>query len=115
VDDSLSVRKFVSSVLERNNYSTMLAEDGPDALEELKTNQFDIIITDLEMPKMQGFELIEKIREQEHLKDVPIVILTGKAAKENKQQGLKLGANAYIVKPFKENDLLKTLEKFIQV
>jgi len=115
VDDSLSVRKFVSSVLERNNYSTMLAEDGPDALEELKTSQYDIIITDLEMPKMQGFELIEKIREQEHLKDVPIVILTGKAAKENKQQGLKLGANAYIVKPFKENDLLKTLEKFIQV
>ncbi len=115
VDDSLSVRKFVSSVLERNNYTTILAEDGPDALDELKTSEFDIIITDLEMPKMQGFELIEKIREQDKLKDVPIVILTGKAAKENKEQGLKLGANAYIVKPFKENDLLKTLDKFIQI
>jgi chemosensory pili system protein ChpA (sensor histidine kinase/response regulator) len=115
VDDSISVRKFVSSVLERNNYTTVLTEDGPEALEELKTGEFDVIITDLEMPKMQGFELIEKIREQDKLQDVPIVILTGKAAKENKEQGLKLGASAYIVKPFKENDLLKTLEKFIQV
>jgi len=115
VDDSLSVRKFVSSVLERNNYATALAEDGSEALEELKTSEFDIIITDLEMPKMQGFELIEKIREQKRLKDVPIVILTGKAARENKEKGIQLGANAYIVKPFKENDLLKTLEKFIKI
>jgi CheY-like chemotaxis protein len=115
IDDSLSVRKFVSSVLERNNYTTVLAEDGPEALEELKATEFDIIITDLEMPKMQGFELIEKVRAQDKLKDVPIVILTGKAAKENKEKGLSLGANAYIVKPFKENDLLKTLAEFIQV
>ena len=94
-----------------------IAKDTPDNLKNILKEglQYDIIITDLEMPKMQGFELIEKIRQQENLKDVPIVILTGKAAKENKEKGLKLGANAYIVKPFKENDLLKTLEKFIQV
>jgi chemotaxis protein histidine kinase CheA/CheY-like chemotaxis protein len=115
VDDSLSVRKFVSSVLERNNYETKLANDGTDAVVAIESQDFDIIITDLEMPQMHGFDLIEKIRSQEHFDEIPIVILTGKAAKENKEKGLKLGANAYIIKPFKENDLLKTLEEFIEV
>jgi chemosensory pili system protein ChpA (sensor histidine kinase/response regulator) len=114
IDDSLSVRKFVSSVLERNNYSTVLASNGPEALEKLESEQFDIIITDLEMPKMHGFELIEEIRSQERYDDLPIVILTGRVGREHKEKGMKLGANAYIVKPFKENDLVKTLENFIQ-
>jgi len=113
IDDSLSVRKFVSSVLERNNYSTVLASDGPEALAKLENENFDIIITDLEMPKMHGFELIEEIRKQEIYHDLPIVILTGRVGKEHKEKGMKLGANAYIVKPFKENDLIKTLDKFI--
>jgi chemosensory pili system protein ChpA (sensor histidine kinase/response regulator) len=115
VDDSLSVRKFVSSVLERNNYQTKLANDGTEAVVAVDSQDFDIIITDLEMPQMHGFDLIEKIRSQEQYDEIPIVILTGKAGKESKAKGLKLGANAYIVKPFKENDLLKTLEEFIEV
>jgi CheY-like chemotaxis protein len=113
IDDSLSVRKFVSSVLERNNYATVLASDGPEALSILEKEKFDIIITDLEMPKMHGFELIEKIREQEKYNALPIVILTGRVGKEHKDKGMQLGANSYIVKPFKENDLVKTLENFI--
>ena len=115
VDDSVSVRKFVSSVLEKNRYSTIMAEDGPEALEELDKENFDIIITDLEMPKMQGFDLIKKIREQKKLKEIPIIILTGRAGKKHKEKGEQLGANAYITKPFKENDLLKTLENFIEI
>jgi CheY-like chemotaxis protein len=100
-------------VLERNNYATILASDGPEALSVLEKEKFDIIITDLEMPKMHGFELIEKIREQEKYSALPIVILTGRVGKEHKDKGMQLGANAYIVKPFKENDLVKTLENFI--
>ena len=115
VDDSVSVRKFVSSVLEKNRYSTIMAEDGPEALEELDKENFDIIITDLEMPKMQGFDLIKEIREQKKLKEIPIIILTGRAGKKHKEKGEQLGANAYITKPFKENDLLKTLENFIEI
>jgi len=65
------------------------------------------------MPKMHGYELIEKIRNQKKLKDLPIVILTGRAGKKHKDMGIKLGANAFIVKPFKDNDLLTTLNKFI--
>jgi CheY-like chemotaxis protein len=115
VDDSVSVRKFVSSVLEKNDYATILAEDGPEALEELEKNEFDIIITDLEMPKMQGFDLITEIRKHRKFESIPIVILTGRAGKKHKDKGTELGANAYITKPFKESDLLNTLEEFISI
>ncbi len=115
VDDSLSVRKFVSAVLERNEYTTVLASDGPEALEKIKTTEFDIIITDLEMPKMQGLDLIEEIRRDDKNKDIPIIILTGKSGREHEEKGKEAGANAYIIKPFKEGDLVKTLEKFIIV
>ena len=113
VDDSISVRRFVANTLEKNNYDTVLASDGINALDELKAKSFDIVITDLEMPKMHGYELIEKIRNQKKLKDLPIIILTGRAGKKHKDMGIKLGANAFIVKPFKDNDLLSTLNKFI--
>jgi len=113
VDDSISVRRFVASVLEKNNYQTILASNGVDALDCLEQSSFDIIVTDLEMPKMHGFELIEKIRAQEKYAKLPIVILTGRAGKKHKDMGVELGANAFIVKPFKETDLLKTLKKFI--
>jgi chemosensory pili system protein ChpA (sensor histidine kinase/response regulator) len=115
VDDSVSVRKFVSSVLEKNKYATVLTEDGPEALEKLRKEKFDIIITDLEMPKMHGFDLIEELRSYKKYQSIPIVILTGRAGKKHKDKGKELGANAYITKPFKENDLLKSLEDFIEI
>jgi chemotaxis protein histidine kinase CheA len=115
VDDSVSVRKFVSSVLEKNKYTTVLTEDGPEALETLRKEKFDIIITDLEMPKMHGFDLIQEIRSYKKYQSIPIVILTGRAGKKHKDKGKELGANAYITKPFKENDLLKSLEDFIEI
>ena len=115
VDDSVSVRKFVSSVLEKNKYATALAEDGPEALEKLRKEKFDIIITDLEMPKMHGFDMIEEIRSYKKYQSIPIVILTGRAGKKHKDKGKELGANAYITKPFKENDLLKSLEDFLEI
>jgi len=115
VDDSLSVRKFVSSVLEKNRYATVLAEDGPEALVELRKGKFDVVITDLEMPKMHGFDLIREIRSYKKYKSIPIVILTGRSGKKHKDKGSELGANAYITKPFKENDLLKSLEDFLEI
>jgi chemotaxis protein histidine kinase CheA len=115
VDDSISVRKFVSTVLERYNYVTVLASSGPEAITALKKSDFDIVITDLEMPEMHGFELIEKIRKNEKYKQLPIVILTGRAGEESREMGKRLGANEYIMKPFKEADLLKSLDKFIEI
>jgi chemosensory pili system protein ChpA (sensor histidine kinase/response regulator) len=114
VDDSISVRKFVASVLNKNNYKTVLTSNGEEALHRLKGGNFDIIITDLEMPKMHGFDLIEDIRKDVKYNDLPIIILTGRAGQKQKEKGMELGANAFIVKPFKEGDLLSILDDFIE-
>ena len=80
----------------------------------MKTDTIDLIITDLEMPKMHGFDLISNIRSQKKYDSLPIIILTGRAGMKHRQTGEELGANAFIVKPFKEKDLLQSLSKFIK-
>ncbi len=115
VDDSISVRNFVGSILERNNYSIHKSSNGFDAWETLSKGGIDLMITDLEMPEMHGFELIEKIRGQKNYDDLPIIILTGRAGMKHKQKGEKLGANSFLVKPFKENDLLQSISDFIVI
>ena len=85
------------------------------ALEKLNSETIDLVVTDLEMPNMHGFELIENIRQEEKLKDLPIVILTGRSGHDNRKKATELGANAFIVKPFKENDLLNVLSEFIEI
>lgn len=114
VDDSNSVRNFVGSILERNNFVTVKAVNGADALEKLESERVDLIITDLEMPKMHGFDLISHIREQNRYAQLPIIILTGRAGMKHRTTGEELGANAFIVKPFKENDLLSSISEFIK-
>ena len=114
VDDSNSVRNFVGSILERNGYFTIKSNNGADALEKMKIEKVDLMITDLEMPKMHGFDLISNIREQKKYDNLPIIILTGRAGMKHRQTGEDLGANAFIVKPFKEKDLLQSLSEFIQ-
>jgi len=115
VDDSISVRNFVSSVLEKQGFSTIKSSDGASAVKRLEKDVIDLVITDLEMPKMHGFELIQKIRNQSSFKNLPIVILTGKTGQSNRAKATELGANAFIVKPFKENDLINVLNKFIEI
>ena len=114
VDDSSSVRNFVSTVLEKKNFSTIKASDGATALEALENETVDLVITDLEMPKMHGFEFISLVRKNKKFKELPIVILTGKTGKEEQEKGAELGANAFIGKPFKETDLLDVIARFIE-
>jgi chemosensory pili system protein ChpA (sensor histidine kinase/response regulator) len=115
VDDSNSVRNFVGSILERNGFVIIKSTNGADALEKMKTEEIDLVITDLEMPKMHGFDLISNIRNQKKNDELPIIILTGRAGMKHRQTGEELGANAFIVKPFKEKDLLQSLEQFIKI
>jgi chemotaxis protein histidine kinase CheA len=114
VDDSISVRTFVSTVLSRNNFNTILASNGVEAIELLKGGEFDLVLTDLEMPKLDGFEFIKQLRQMDKYKEVPVIILSGRASRKHQDKGQKLGANAFIVKPFKESDLLNTIEQFIK-
>lgn len=114
VDDSNSVRNFVGSVLERNGFATVKASSGEEAVKKVNEHEIDLMITDLEMPGMHGFNLISQIREDSELNALPIVILTGRSGQGQKEEGERLGANAFISKPFKEVDLLKVIKQFIR-
>ncbi|MEJ2052351.1 MAG: hybrid sensor histidine kinase/response regulator [Calditrichaceae bacterium] len=115
VDDSISVRNFVSSVLEKKGFSTYKSSDGESAMKRIGKGDVDIVITDLEMPKMTGFQLIESIRSNDTYDDLPIVILSGKTGKDYRDKAMDIGASAFIMKPFKENDLLNVLGDFIEI
>ncbi|MGD9487810.1 MAG: Hpt domain-containing protein [Calditrichaceae bacterium] len=115
VDDSSSVRNFVGSVLEKHNFTIVKSNNGEDALTKIKSEKIDLMITDLEMPKMHGFELIKSIRKNKKYEGLPIVILTGRAGMSQQQEGEEIGANAFLVKPFKESDLIRVLSDFIEI
>ncbi len=114
VDDSLSIRKYLSSLLMQKGFQTGTARNGYEALELLNKGQFDIMITDLEMPKLSGYELIETLRYDQRFNTLPIVVLTGRAGDNFRQLTTELGADAYMVKPFKDRELFEQIEKFIE-
>ncbi len=113
VDDSLSVRKFLSGMLNKNHYEVELAKNGQMAIDLLNQKEFDAVITDLEMPQLSGYALIEQIRSESRWEELPIIVLTGRASKHVEQQSTRLGANEFVIKPFKESELLERLKKYI--
>ena len=115
VDDSPFMLKSVTFVLEKEGYAVHKVKNGNDALTFLAKKMVDIIITDLEMPNMTGFEFIEQIRADKKYDALPIVILTGKTGKAQQNKGTKLGANAFVGKPFKESDLMEVVNNFFDL
>lgn len=113
VDDSASIRTYVVAILENAGFRTTSAVDGVDALEKLSRTEFDLILTDLEMPRMHGFELIAEVKNAPSHQHIPIVILTGRMGEKHSRKGLELGAVAFLVKPFEEGELLDTIRTFI--
>ncbi|MCA8940542.1 MAG: response regulator, partial [Planctomycetes bacterium] len=99
VDDSRTVLKILSKGLESLGYEVITAEDGQEAQEVLEDISFDLVLTDLNMPRVDGFELIEYLRSRPSWKDLPIVVLTSKGDKESMRRALDLGANIYLNKP----------------
>ncbi len=99
VDDSSTVRKLIINILKKEDYETVEAVDGVDALEKLAQNDIDLIIADLNMPRMNGLELIRTIRQDPLYTDIPIVMLTTEGSDEDKKRGFEAGANVYLVKP----------------
>ena len=113
VDDSASVRQMVSFTLKGAGYEVIEAEDGKDALAKLNGSGVQMVVTDLNMPNMNGIELIKALRAQAAYKFVPIVFLTTESQDAKKQEGKAAGATGWIVKPFKPDQLLAVVKKVL--
>ena len=106
VDDSLTVRKITSRLLMREGYQVVLAKDGVDALEKLLDVQPDVVLSDVEMPRMDGFDLLRNIRGDEQYKHLPVIMITSRTADKHRNYALEIGASHYLGKPYDEAELL---------
>ncbi len=113
VDDSVSMRQMVSFAIKDAGYDVLAAENGVDALAKLHGVRIDMVITDLNMPDMDGIELIRTLRTMPEYKFIPIVMLTTEAEESKKQEGKQAGASGWIVKPFSPDKLLTVVKKFV--
>lgn len=112
VDDSVSMRQLVSFALKDAGYEIIAAADGKEALSKLDGTKISMIITDLNMPEMDGIELIRQLRGIPGYKYIPIVMLTTESQEAKKQEGKQAGASGWIVKPFTPNQLIEVIKKF---
>jgi two-component system chemotaxis sensor kinase CheA len=112
VDDSITTRELEKSILEAQGYTVELADDGTVALEMLQRNNiYDLVVSDVEMPRMNGFELTGRIKALPELRSIPVIIVSSLNSEENKRRGIEAGAQAYITKgDFSQNNLLDTIE-----
>ncbi|NVM74975.1 chemosensory pili system protein ChpA (sensor histidine kinase/response regulator) [Duganella sp. SG902] len=109
VDDSLTVRRVTQRLLEREGYRVLLAKDGVDALEQLQETPPDLMLVDIEMPRMDGFDLTRNVRGDERTRGIPIIMITSRSADKHRNVALELGVNAYFGKPYQEDVLLEAI------
>jgi two-component system chemotaxis response regulator CheY len=114
VEDSPTMRQLIAFSLKRfRNAKIIEAVDGVDALKKLQSTRVDLILTDINMPMMDGLKLVSLVRQRQELKDLPIVIITTEGAEEDRERGLALGANAYIAKPIQSSQLIRTISELL--
>jgi two-component system chemotaxis response regulator CheY len=113
VDDSASLRQMVSFTLKGAGYDVIEAVDGVDALQKLDDTSVNMLIADINMPNMEGIELVRRVRENPAYKFIPIVLLTADSTDSKKQEGRTAGATGWIVKPFKPEQLLAVVKKVL--
>lgn len=113
VDDSVTIRTVTKNFLERHKYIVVTAKDGIDALEKLKSQRPDIILLDVEMPRMDGFVFAEKIKKIPEYSNIPIIMITFCAGEEQRNLSVKLGVNRFMSKPYQEPELLDTIESLL--
>jgi len=113
-DDSITSRTLIKNILETAGYQVSTAIDGTDAFTRARSNEFDLIVSDVDMPRMNGFEFIAKIRHDKKLSEVPVVLLTSLGSQEDRERGIEVGADAYIIKSsFDQTNLLEIIRKLI--
>ena len=113
VDDSASMRQMISFTLQKAGYEVVVAVDGMDAVNKLEHTQVDMMITDLNMPRMDGIELIRSVRTTSQYKFIPIIMLTTESQDSKKQEGKAAGATGWVVKPFKPEQLIGVVKKVL--
>jgi len=114
VDDSVTVRKVTSRLLERNGMNVLTAKDGVDAITQLQEHKPDIMLLDIEMPRMDGFEVATLVRHDAHLKDLPIIMITSRTGEKHRERAMAIGVNEYLGKPYQESQLLETIQQLIK-
>lgn len=114
VEDSITIRSMLRSFLEGAGFIATTAIDGIDGLNKLENDKFDVVVSDIEMPRMNGFELTKKIRSNSVLSDTPVILVTALESGDDMKKGMEAGADAYIVKSsFEQSNLLETIKRFI--
>jgi chemosensory pili system protein ChpA (sensor histidine kinase/response regulator) len=113
VDDSVTVRKVTSRLLERNGMNVLTAKDGVDAISQLQERKPDIMLLDIEMPRMDGFEVATLVRHDEGLKDLPIIMITSRTGEKHRERAMSIGVNEYLGKPYQESLLLETIQQLV--
>ena len=112
VDDSVTVRKVTQRLLMREGYNVVLAKDGVDALRQMQEVIPDVMLVDIEMPRMDGFDLTKNVREHADFANVPIIMITSRTADKHRNHALSLGVDVFLGKPFSEDDLLRHVRSF---
>ena len=113
-EDSITARMLLKNILESAGYRVKTAVDGADAWTALKTEPFDLVVSDIQMPRLNGFELTARIRGDQQLAELPVVLVTALASREDRERGIDVGANAYIVKSsFDQSNLLEVIRRLI--
>ena len=114
VDDSITTRTMEKNLLEAAGYRVRVAADGLEGWTALKEEDFDLVVSDVDMPRMDGFELTARIRADRKLADLPVVLVTALESREDKERGIEVGANAYVIKSsFDQSNLLEIIRRLI--
>ncbi|MGW8309446.1 MAG: Hpt domain-containing protein [Thiogranum sp.] len=114
VDDSITVRKVTSRLLERNDMNVIAAKDGVDAVSKLQDRVPDIMLLDIEMPRMDGFELVTHVRNEPRLRAIPIIMITSRTGDKHRQRAMQIGVDRYLGKPFQETELLENIQALLE-
>lgn len=112
VDDSITVRRVTQRMLQREGYRVALAADGLQGLERLQIERPSVVLSDIEMPRMDGFDFVRNIRADEHLRDLPIIMITSRIAEKHREHARELGVNHYLGKPYSEEELLRLVATY---
>ncbi|HEX5637710.1 MAG TPA: response regulator, partial [Gammaproteobacteria bacterium] len=113
VDDSITIRKVTERVLTRHGMQVVTAKDGVDAVAKLQDYMPDVMLLDIEMPRMDGYEVATHVRNDRRLKDLPIIMITSRTGAKHRDKAMEIGVNKYLGKPYQEDELMKNINELL--